>query len=98
MEFGAFSPSGAPIWCPNWRILGHELCGHARLNQNCEAKGDRPSHDATINTENTIAAEHGGSARGHYADRRQGESFHNPIGNQTRVVFKLKNGWHFEAP
>lgn len=99
MEFGGFSPSGAPLWCDNWRILGHELCGHGRLNQSyAGTKGNRPGHDSTIDTENEIAAEHGGPARGHFADTRQGESYHNPIGNRSRVVFMLVNGWHYEAP
>lgn len=99
MEFGAFSPSGGALWCNNWRILGHELCGHARLNQSyAGTKGKRPGHNATIDTENQIAAEHGDPARGHFADPRQGESFHNPVGNRSKVVFMLVNGWHYETP
>lgn len=99
MEFGAFSPSGSALWCDNWRILGHELCGHARLNQSyAGSKGNRPGHDTTIDTENGIAAEHGAPARGHFADPRQGESYHNPVGSRSRVVFMLVNGWHYEAP
>src|SRR5262249_46130429 len=33
VEFGAFDGAGRPIWCDNWRIFAHELCGHARLRQ-----------------------------------------------------------------
>ena len=99
IEFGAFSPTGTASWAPNWRILAHELCGHARLNQSyAGSKGNRPGHDATINTENVIASEHVGSARGEFANPRQGESFHNPVGNQSMVAFMLQNGWHYEAP
>ena len=99
MEFGAFSPSGGALWCDNWRILGHELCGHARLNQSyAGSKGKRPGHDATIDTENAIAADHGQPTRGHFADSRQGESFHNPAGKRSKVVFMLVNGRHYEAP
>ncbi len=99
MEFGAFEPSGSAAWTPNWRILAHELCGHARLNQSYTGdKGDRPEHNSTIDTENAIAAEHGGAPRGHYNDPRQGESFHNSTANRTRIVFRLVDGWHYEPP
>lgn len=99
IDFGAFRANGSAFVAPNWRILAHELCGHSRLNQASPgSKGNRPGHDATIDTENAIAAEHGGEVRGHFADFRQGESFHNPSGNSSRVVFKLIDGWHFEAP
>jgi len=98
VEFGVFGPTGNPILAEDWRILEHELCGHARLGGGDGPIGDRPNHDTTINTENTIAAEHGGAARGHYADVRQGESFFNPAGNRSKVKFKLKDGDHYEAP
>jgi hypothetical protein len=101
IEFGLFKPDCSAEWAPNWRILGHELCGHGRLRQSYpgkQKKGDRAGHDKTIDTENAIAAEHGGPARGHYGDPRQGESFHNPVGDRTRIVFALKDGWHYEAP
>src|SRR5215213_498887 len=100
MEFAVFAPNCTPIWLPNWRILGHELCGHGRLRQSYpgEEKGNRPAHDPTIDTENTIAAEHGEPARGHFADPRQGESATNPVGDRSLLVFKLLDGWHFESP
>jgi uncharacterized protein YraI len=97
MEFGAFDPSGNAVAAPNWRILAHELCGHARLNQGYTGtKGNRPEHNSTINTENQIAAEHGGPPRGMYNDRRQGESYHRLAG-ESNLVFALVDGWHYET-
>lgn len=99
VEFGSFAPDGHAEWAEGWRILEHELCGHARLGGGDGPIGDRPNHDATIDTENAIAAEHGRPARGHYNDLpRQGESFFNPAGNRSKVKFKLKDGDHYEAP
>lgn len=96
MEFGAFDATGKPFWYSTWRILAHELCGHG---VNCQTYsgdyGDRQEHDATIDTENTIA---GAPARGHFKDPRQGESFANKAKDHSKVAFKLKDGWHFEAP
>jgi hypothetical protein len=98
-EFGAFKADGSPFWYPHWRILAHELCGHGRLRQSYEGDtGNRPQHDSTIDTENAIAAEHGEPARGHFADKRQGEAFYNPVGDRSKVVFKQKDGLHYEAP
>jgi hypothetical protein len=98
-EFGAFKADGTPFWYPHWRILAHELCGHGRLRQSYEGDtGNRPQHDSTIDTENAIAAEHGEPARGHFADKRQGEAFYNPVGDRSKVVFKQKDGLHYEAP
>jgi hypothetical protein len=98
-EFGSFDPTGAAVWAPMWRILAHELCGHARLGQSyAGGPGNRQQHDVTIDTENAIAAEHGAPARGHFTDRRQGESYFNPVGNRSKVVFSQTNGLHYEAP
>jgi len=97
-EFGSFAPDGHAEWAEDWRILEHELCGHARLGGGDGPIGNRPAHDTTINTENAIAAEQGRPARGHFADRRQGESFFNAAGNRSKVRFTLTNGIHFEAP
>lgn len=96
--FGAFQPDGTPFVADNWRILGHELCGHGRLRQSYPAsqeKGDRRGHNVTIGTENAIAGEHGDPVRGEYNDPRQGESFHSPVGS-ARLVFRLRDGWHYE--
>jgi uncharacterized protein DUF4157 len=99
VEFGAFRPDGTADWAENWRILGHELCGHARLGQTYAGGfGNRPDHNATIDTENAIAAEHGGDARGHFTNPRQGESFLNPVGDRSKVRFSLTDGVHYEAP
>jgi hypothetical protein len=99
IEFGFFKADGSPSWYPHWRILAHELCGHGRLRQTYDGEtGNRPQHDSTIDTENALAAEHGGPARGHFKDKRQGEAFYNPVGDRSRVVFKQKDGLHYEAP
>ncbi len=99
IEFGFFKPNGRGEWYDNWRILAHELCGHARLKQSYSGTtGDRPGHDVTIETENAIAGEHGSPPRGKYSDRRQGEAFYNMSGDRSRVVFLLNDGWHFESP
>jgi hypothetical protein len=97
---GFFDDSERPVYYDDWRILAHELCGHGRLNQTYSGgTGNRAGHDATIDTENTIAFEHGPHAmRGHFANRRQGESFFNPIGNRSRIGFYQTNGLHYEAP
>ncbi len=98
VEFGSFKSNGSPEWAEDWRILEHELCGHARFGGGGGPPGNRPGHDSTIDIENAIAAEHGRPARGHFTDRRQGESFMNAVGNRSKVKFFLTNGEHFEAP
>jgi len=99
IEFGFFQANSRPVWYPFWRILAHELCGHGRLSQTYSGgTGHRQGHDVTIDTENAIAAEHGSPARGHFADPRQGETFYNPIGDRSRVVFYQVNGTHYEPP
>jgi len=96
IDFGSFNTGGNAVHADNWRILAHELCGHARLNQGYTGgKGDRPEHNSTINTENQIAGEHGGPPRGMYNDRRQGESYHR-LGSNPKLAFKLVDGWHYE--
>jgi hypothetical protein len=104
IEFGFFKADGTASWYPHWRILAHELCGHGRLRETYSGgTGHRPGHDVTIDTENTIAAEHGQPARGHFADRRQGEAFYNGVGDRSKVVFYQNDpppstGLHYEAP
>jgi hypothetical protein len=103
VEFGSFQASGTAVWAPMWRILAHELCGHGRLGQSyAGGPGNRQQHDATIDTENAIAAEHGGPPRGHFADPKppgkQGESFFNPVGDRSKVVYFQTNGLHHETP
>ncbi len=102
VEFGAFKPDGSGFWYENWRILAHELCGHGRLKLTggpSETRGCRPGHDATIDVENAIAAEHSGVTRGKDSDKpRKGESFFNPAGDRSKVLFMLCDGLHFEKP
>jgi hypothetical protein len=98
VEFGSFAPDGHAEWTEDWRILEHELCGHARTGGGGGPIGKRPLHDFTIDIENTIAAEHDGTARGKFDNKRQGESFQNPVGDQSRIRFLLKDGLHVERP
>jgi hypothetical protein len=106
VEFGAFKADNKAFWLDNWRILAHELCGHGRLRQTYSGdRGCRSGHDSTIDTENEIAAEHGGDARGKFGNKpRQGESFLNPAGDRSKVLFNIcpsrrgSSGLHYEAP
>jgi len=99
VEFGSFAPNGEAKWYEHWRILAHELCGHGRLQQSYSGEaGKRPGHDVTIKTENDIAGEKGEPERGYSWNPRQGESFYNPIGDRSKIVFSLANGLHYEAP
>jgi hypothetical protein len=108
-EFGAFDAAGKGFWQPTWRILAHELCGHGVKKQTYAGDyGDRELHNATIDVENDIATKHGEPARGHYADKRQGESFNNGVKDRTMVRFQQKGPCpkspsptecvHFESP
>jgi outer membrane protein OmpA-like peptidoglycan-associated protein len=86
-QFGAWAQGASAhrTTQPNWLVLGHELCGHARLFERGThptgpppTHGGRPSHDVTVQIENKIAAEHGVPAselRGLFADPHHGESF-----------------------
>ena len=76
-SLGLFDANGKYFGAPIWRILAHELCGHAVSGIGYPAdqiSGDRPGHDGTIDIENKIAIEHGATSRGKYADPKQGES------------------------
>jgi len=87
LESGAWAkgPVAHRMSQPNWLVLGHELCGHARLFEEgthptgpAPRHGGRPSHAVTVGIENAIAAEHGVPAtelRGLFADPHHGESF-----------------------
>jgi RHS repeat-associated protein len=90
--FGDFDPSGNYVDAPIWRILGHELCGHAVSGYGypaSEISGDRPHHDLTIQVENDIAAEHGAPPRGLYGNPKQGESAWR-VTNAKTVYFRNK--------
>ena len=100
-KYESFDSSGKPQLAEDWRILAHELFGHGRLKQTYTGgPGNRPGHDSTIDTENTIAGEHGSSVkRGHFADAkppgRQGESFFEGAG--SKLVFFQTDGIHYEV-
>jgi outer membrane protein OmpA-like peptidoglycan-associated protein len=87
VRFGSWAagPPAHRMQQQNWLVLGHELCGHARLFAKGThpvgpppTHGGRPSHDVTVQIENKIASEHGIPAselRGLFADPHHGESF-----------------------
>jgi outer membrane protein OmpA-like peptidoglycan-associated protein len=84
VEYGYWNRSSRRSMYQNWRILAHEMCGHARLfaagthpTGPPSGHGGRPSHDPTVIIENAISAEHGIPAaelRGLFADPHHGES------------------------
>ena len=96
-SLGAFDPSGNCIPHPFERLLAHELCGHAvpRIGTK-EDRGDRPSHDISIDIENDIAQERGWPARGLYSDPNQGESYSQQSGD-PKIVYLLKDGWYYQT-
>ncbi len=87
--WGGGASAGERISQENWRILAHELCGHAWLMKRgvhppaiVVRKGGRiigrPSHDPTVAIENIIAGEvkgAGAEERGMFRDPHHGESF-----------------------
>lgn len=87
--WGTGVPGGQRIIMDQWRVLGHELCGHAWLmvqgthpvfspvTSGGRLMG-RPSHDATVQIENQIAQDVSGAGalqRGEFSDPHSGESF-----------------------
>lgn len=92
VEFGAWGggpQAGRRIPLSNPRALGHELCGHAWLNElrihppllrvwrGGRLMG-RPSHDVSVTIENRVARDMLGPAaeqRGTFSDPHHGESF-----------------------
>jgi hypothetical protein len=78
--WGAATISGQLQELEPWLILGHELCGHAWLEDRNEEEDvdlDRElRHHRTVERENQIRAEHGIAPRGHeLRDPYCGESF-----------------------
>jgi hypothetical protein len=70
---------------PNWRVLAHELCGHAfhmdkgTHDPRPQPKNNRPGHDQAIDAENAVAGEHPGQPeRGSFNDPNRGESAFRP--------------------
>jgi len=48
-KYGFFDAAGKPRLAEDWRILGHELFGHGRLQEQYEGSpGKREGHDTTI--------------------------------------------------
>lgn len=84
-QFGSYDPKGNGVIAPEWRILGHELCGHAmHLDLGTHdptplghkgTKWDRPEHDQAIQEENKLAGEHGLPVRGTWDSPKKGESY-----------------------
>ncbi|WP_433270656.1 hypothetical protein ACQPZF_10390 [Actinosynnema sp. CS-041913] len=100
VEYGYWNRSSRRSMYQNWRVLAHEMCGHARLfaagthpTGPPSGHGGRPSHDPIVMIENAISAEHGIPAaelRGLFADPHHGESIARIIfaefpNNSTRV-------------
>jgi peptidoglycan hydrolase-like protein with peptidoglycan-binding domain len=85
---GAFNSSGNPLPEEFLRVLAHELCGHGVENTGDAEKGFREIHDATIEIENKIAGETQLPARGKFANKHQGESFHQKTGDPNSI-FRL---------
>jgi len=83
-QFGSYDPNGDERIAPEWRALGHELCGHAMHfdrgthNQPVRKGGkwDRPEHDQAIEEENKLAGEHGEPQRGTWGSPSNGEPYH----------------------
>ena len=92
IDLGAWAtgaPGGQRAFLDQWRVLAHELCGHAHLmvlgthpsgaiTQRGGRVMGRPSHDPTVRVENTIAQEVAGASapqRGLHDDPHSGESF-----------------------
>jgi Domain of unknown function (DUF4157) len=84
-RFGAATKTGQLQDNEPWLILGHEMCGHAWLQDRAprgqgdeegHVEGDDLRHHRTVERENLIRAEHGMEARGfRLKDPFCGESF-----------------------
>jgi len=90
--FGATLASGRLENTEPWLILGHELCGHAWLqdqghqgeSEEGVVQGEELRHRRTVERENLIRAEHGLEARGfRIKDPYCGESFTRPRESPT---------------
>jgi len=79
--WGAAAVSGKELNIDPWLVLGHELCGHGWLGNAGKHAPDRVAprgeggHQATVERENLLRAEHGIEARGTFKDPNCGESF-----------------------
>lgn len=91
-SYGEFDVGGLHMAAPNWRILAHELCGHAWAGTTYlppQTSGWRPDHDSTIWIENLIATEHLAVERGTFGSPRQGESTWQLVGDPDYFYWNL---------
>lgn len=101
VDFGFIDRWGRPHIYPLWRILAHELCGHAVFfNKGMEVNppgpqfsdkpGKRPHHDQAIKAENAIISEHPGQIkRGLWADFPNKPVTGTNAGGESFIVPKL---------
>jgi hypothetical protein len=77
--WGGATVSGKMSPIDPWLVLGHELCGHAWLDEkglpdNNATRGEG-GHQETVERENLLRKEHGLEERGRFKDPYCGESF-----------------------
>ncbi|MFZ1218004.1 MAG: DUF4157 domain-containing protein [Chthoniobacterales bacterium] len=77
--WGTATKSGKQTVIDPWLVLGHELCGHAWLDEKKlpdeNATRGEGGHQETVARENELRQEHGLEARGNFKDPYCGESF-----------------------
>jgi len=78
--WGAPTEGGTLLDVEPWLLLGHEMCGHARMMEQGkespeETPGPRREHEVTIEQENLLRAEHGIPARASFKGPFCGESY-----------------------
>ena len=77
--WGAATVSGKKTYIDPWLVLGHELCGHAWLDEmglpDSNANRGEGGHQEAVGRENLIRDEHGIENRGGFKDPYCGESF-----------------------
>jgi hypothetical protein len=78
-KFGAATAGGAKTIVENYLVLGHELCGHAWLDEkglpDDNATRGKGGHQEAVGRENELRSEHGVDLRGKFKDPFCGESF-----------------------
>lgn len=81
VEFDTYDPQGSDQPIPYHKVLGHELCGHAKYFDNGthdprpQVRGDRPGHNQAIDEENILRIEEEMTTmRGRYNNPKRGES------------------------
>ena len=77
--WGTATVSGKKTTINPWLVLGHELCGHAWLDEkglpDDNATRGEGGHQETVARENELRKEHGMEGRGGFKDPYCGESF-----------------------